>query len=206
MVPVSHISLPHFAAVYTHTVLTDGVHSAPPLVDGAGDAADEQAAEVPAFPSPVKKAKSTPRIGCGLRAIRTDTDNDSDTASAVLISSDSSQPTTKTILTDLPRLRPRRSTVTFKTAESSSESDAPGTDSVSFAVYTLPHIVTMQCKEELQECSAVRMRQQSAKEIVLPQVHIQTLPAYLCSVCMQCIHYTHSYEHSWAKKGHNAAA
>ena len=97
MVPVSHISLPHFAAVYTHTVLTDGVHSAPPLVDGASDAAEP--AEVPAVPPPagsagecspphpcfcavhthtvltgeaVKKAKSTPRMGCGLHAISTD--------------------------------------------------------------------------------------------------------------------------------------
>jgi hypothetical protein len=173
-------------------------------------------------------------------------DYDSDT---LLISSDSSQPTTKTIVPDLPRLRQRKPTVALQAVDSSSESDAPGTYSVSFAVYTLPHIVT-QCKEELQECSAVRtLVQQSAKETVLRQVCIQTLhclplqcvhavytlhsllrtqmgeerselhlqvnthymlysvyTAYLCSVCMQCIHYTHSYEHSWAKKGHNAAA
>ena len=106
--------------------------------------------------------------------------------------SDSSQPTTKTIVADLPRLRQRKPTVAFQAADdtdsrfSSSDSDAPGTYSVSFAVYTLPHIVT-QCKEELQECSAVRLRQQSAKETVLPQVCIQTLQCIHC-LPLQCVH------------------
>ena len=119
-------------------------------------------------------------------------DNDSDTRSAVLISSDSSQPITKTIVADLPRLRQRKPTVAVQAADdtdssfSSSESDAPGTSSFSFAVYTLPHIVT-QCKEELQESSAVWLRQQSAKETVLPQVCIQTLQC-IHRLPLQCVH------------------
>ena len=53
--------------------------------------------------------------------------NDSDTASAVLISSDSDS---RLSVTNLPRLRQRKPTVTFQAAESSSDSDAPGTYSV----------------------------------------------------------------------------
>jgi hypothetical protein len=72
-------------------------------------------------------------------------DTDSDMAPAVLISSDSSQPTTKNILTDLPRLRQRKPTVTHQAwaAQSSGESDASGTYSVSFVVYTLSYTVTI---------------------------------------------------------------